>query len=98
MRIYTEEEPDLVHFAFNVNNINHILLSNMDRIMQALAAASKTVDYLKIVHSLHAYFLLVGDFNSKYLCLKQSEKNYDLYKSLKFSFVSVDYTLHQFHK
>ncbi|KAL1818519.1 hypothetical protein DCAR_0414728 [Daucus carota subsp. sativus] len=30
---------------------------------QALAAASKTVDCLKIVHSLHAYFLLVGDFD-----------------------------------
>ncbi|KAH6767407.1 acyl-CoA thioesterase II [Perilla frutescens var. hirtella] len=30
---------------------------------QALAAASKTVDCLKIVHSLHAYFLLLGDFN-----------------------------------
>ncbi|KAL4562702.1 hypothetical protein LXL04_026732 [Taraxacum kok-saghyz] len=29
--------------------------------IQALAAASKTVDSLKIVHSLHAYFLLVGD-------------------------------------
>ncbi|KAL6557195.1 Acyl-CoA hydrolase 2 [Orobanche minor] len=29
---------------------------------QALAAACKTVDCLKIVHSLHAYFLLVGDF------------------------------------
>ncbi|KAL8554289.1 hypothetical protein ACS0TY_002464 [Phlomoides rotata] len=29
---------------------------------QALAAASKTVDCLKIVHSLHAYFLLLGDF------------------------------------
>ncbi|XP_076918961.1 acyl-CoA hydrolase 2-like [Bidens hawaiensis] len=28
---------------------------------QALAAGSKTVDSLKIVHSLHAYFLLVGD-------------------------------------
>ncbi|XP_055817293.1 acyl-CoA hydrolase 2-like isoform X2 [Solanum dulcamara] len=28
---------------------------------QALAAASKTVDFLKIVHSLHAYFLLIGD-------------------------------------
>ena len=36
--------------------------------MQALAAASKTVDCLKIVHSLHAYFLLVGDFNSKCFC------------------------------
>ncbi|XP_052171329.1 acyl-CoA hydrolase 2-like [Diospyros lotus] len=30
---------------------------------QALAAASKTVDCLKLVHSLHAYFLIVGDFN-----------------------------------
>lgn len=30
---------------------------------QALAAASKTVDCLKIVHSMHAYFLLVGDFH-----------------------------------
>ncbi|KAL3517160.1 hypothetical protein ACH5RR_024062 [Cinchona calisaya] len=28
---------------------------------QALAAASKAVDCLKIVHSLHAYFLLLGD-------------------------------------
>ncbi|KAL7258947.1 hypothetical protein ACSBR1_004954 [Camellia fascicularis] len=28
---------------------------------QALAAASKTVDCLKVVHSLHCYFLLVGD-------------------------------------
>ncbi|KAJ4954808.1 hypothetical protein NE237_011591 [Protea cynaroides] len=28
---------------------------------QALAAASKTVDCLKLVHSLHSYFLLVGD-------------------------------------
>ncbi|XAR54067.1 Palmitoyl-CoA hydrolase [Bertholletia excelsa] len=30
---------------------------------QALAAASKTVDCLKIVHSMHAYFLLVGDLD-----------------------------------
>nr|XP_048333854.1 acyl-CoA hydrolase 2 isoform X3 [Ziziphus jujuba var. spinosa] len=30
---------------------------------QAVAAASKTVDYFKVVHSLHSYFLLVGDFN-----------------------------------
>ncbi|KAM0072338.1 putative palmitoyl-CoA hydrolase [Helianthus debilis subsp. tardiflorus] len=29
--------------------------------IDALAAASKTVDSLKTVHSLHAYFLLVGD-------------------------------------
>ncbi|KAL6323153.1 hypothetical protein AAG906_027430 [Vitis piasezkii] len=38
--------------------------SYLDRMlhMQALAA-SKTVDCLKVVHSLHAYFLLVGDFN-----------------------------------
>ncbi|KAF3681984.1 putative small nuclear ribonucleoprotein-associated proteins B and B'-like [Capsicum annuum] len=31
---------------------------------QALAAASKTVDFLKIVHSLHAYFLLAGNFDT----------------------------------
>ncbi|KAL3000912.1 hypothetical protein AAZX31_09G238600 [Glycine max] len=30
---------------------------------QALAAASKSVDCRKVVHSLHVYFLLVGDFN-----------------------------------
>ncbi|PIA49420.1 hypothetical protein AQUCO_01300319v1 [Aquilegia coerulea] len=30
---------------------------------QALAAASKTVDSLKFVHSLHSYFLLAGDLN-----------------------------------
>ncbi|XP_057496533.1 acyl-CoA hydrolase 2-like isoform X1 [Actinidia eriantha] len=30
---------------------------------QALAAASKTVDHLKVVHSLHAYFLLIGDLD-----------------------------------
>ncbi|KAF8413171.1 hypothetical protein HHK36_001147 [Tetracentron sinense] len=35
--------------------------------LQALAAASKTVDCLKLVHSLHSYFLLVGDLNSKYI-------------------------------
>ncbi|KAK9103628.1 hypothetical protein Sjap_020882 [Stephania japonica] len=28
---------------------------------QALAAASKTVDHLKLVHGLHSYFLLAGD-------------------------------------
>lgn len=38
--------------------------------VQALAAASKTVDCLKIVHSLHAYFLLIGDFNSKYIIIE----------------------------
>ncbi|CAN7138543.1 unnamed protein product [Brassica rapa subsp. narinosa] len=30
---------------------------------QALAAASKTVDFRKIVHSFHSYFLLVGDID-----------------------------------
>ena len=35
--------------------------------MQALAAASKTVDHLKVVHSLHAYFLLIGDLDRKYI-------------------------------
>lgn len=32
---------------------------------QGLAAASKTVEFMKLVHSLHAYFLLSGDTNSK---------------------------------
>jgi len=32
---------------------------------QALAAASKTVETMKIVHNFHCYFLLVGDINSK---------------------------------
>ncbi|XVF22554.1 hypothetical protein REPUB_Repub12eG0181700 [Reevesia pubescens] len=31
--------------------------------IEGLAAASKTVDSLKLVHSLHSYFLMVGDFN-----------------------------------
>ncbi|KAL0412021.1 UNVERIFIED_CONTAM: Acyl-CoA thioesterase 2 [Sesamum latifolium] len=31
--------------------------------VDALAAACKTVDCLKIVHSLHAHFLLIGDFD-----------------------------------
>lgn len=30
---------------------------------QALAAATKTVDCLKLAHSLHCYFLIAGDFN-----------------------------------
>jgi acyl-coenzyme A thioesterase 1/2/4 len=30
---------------------------------QALAAASKTVETMKIVHNFHCYFLLVGDIN-----------------------------------
>lgn len=36
-------------------------------IFQALAAACKTVDCLKTVHHLQAYFLLVGDTESKYI-------------------------------
>lgn len=43
--------------------------------MQALAAATKTVDCLKLVHSLHAHFLLVGDFNSKYMSLIYEDEN-----------------------
>ncbi|CAN7042067.1 unnamed protein product [Brassica rapa subsp. trilocularis] len=34
-------------------------------VAQGLAAASKTVEFMKLVHSLHAYFLLSGDINSK---------------------------------
>lgn len=33
--------------------------------IQALAAASKTVHFLKILHSFHAHFLLPGDVNGK---------------------------------
>lgn len=36
----------------------------LTKISQALAAASKTVDFRKIVHSFHSYFLLVGDVDS----------------------------------
>jgi len=36
---------------------------------QALAAASKTVETMKIVHNFHSYFLLVGDINSKGIVL-----------------------------
>ncbi|XP_041028134.1 acyl-CoA thioesterase 2-like isoform X6 [Juglans microcarpa x Juglans regia] len=34
---------------------------------QALAAASKTVDFLKVVHGLHAYFLIGGDFDEPFI-------------------------------
>ncbi|XP_048612224.1 acyl-CoA hydrolase 2-like isoform X2 [Brassica napus] len=34
-------------------------------VAQGLAAASKTVEFMKLVHSLHAYFLLSGDISSK---------------------------------
>ncbi|KAK3009580.1 hypothetical protein RJ639_014268 [Escallonia herrerae] len=44
-----------------VNLFRGITLPNAPKFGKALAAASKTVDCLKIVHSLHAYFLLVGD-------------------------------------
>ncbi|KAK2991441.1 hypothetical protein RJ640_028524, partial [Escallonia rubra] len=44
-----------------VNLFRGITLPNAPKFGKALAAASKTVDSLKIVHSLHAYFLLVGD-------------------------------------
>lgn len=59
--------------------------------MQALAAASKTVDCLKIVHSLHAYFLLVGDFNSKYLFTRYMN-NYGSVRELQlfFFFIPLD--------
>ncbi|KAB1207466.1 Acyl-coenzyme A thioesterase 8 [Morella rubra] len=46
-----------------VNIFQGITLPDAPKFGKALAAASKTVDCLKIVHSLHAYFLLVGDFD-----------------------------------
>ena len=42
------------------NGLHYVLI-----FVQALAAASKTVDCLKLVHSLHAIFLIAGDNNSK---------------------------------
>ncbi|RYR15285.1 hypothetical protein Ahy_B04g072009 [Arachis hypogaea] len=44
---------------------------------QALAAASKSVDCLKVVHSLHAYFLLVGDFNIISLTSQKEEIGFE---------------------
>lgn len=43
--------------------------------LQALAAASKTVDCLKLVHSIHAYFLLVGDLDSECLSFVIGHEN-----------------------
>ena len=39
--------------AFNIHVVFKMICA-----VQALASASKTVDCLKVVHSLHAYFLL----------------------------------------
>ena len=46
-----------------------LLVFKMMCAVQAVAAASKTVDCLKVVHSLHAYFLLTGDVDSKYISM-----------------------------
>ncbi|KAG8477424.1 hypothetical protein CXB51_030985 [Gossypium anomalum] len=46
-----------------LNIFQGITLPDAPKFGKALAAASKTVDSLKIVHSLHSYFLMVGDFN-----------------------------------
>ncbi|KAK7836220.1 acyl-coenzyme a thioesterase 8 [Quercus suber] len=46
-----------------VNIFRGITLPDAPKFGKALAAASKTVDFLKVVHSLHAYFLLAGDFD-----------------------------------
>ncbi|TVU14921.1 hypothetical protein EJB05_38418 [Eragrostis curvula] len=43
--------------------LSHPLLLSAILIVTALAAASKTVDCLKMVHSLHAIFLIAGDNN-----------------------------------
>ncbi|KAG4923971.1 hypothetical protein JHK87_049511 [Glycine soja] len=49
----------------SVQKISELVILKHYDTRDALAAASKSVDCLKVVHSLHAYFLLVGDFNSK---------------------------------
>lgn len=58
----------LVYFvwicSFFYVSIQAISKSHLTKILQALAAASKTVDFRKIVHSFHSYFLLVGDIDS----------------------------------
>lgn len=56
----------MCHFQAVVTINSKSLFTN---ILQALAAASKTVDFLKIVHSLHSYFLLVGDLDSMNIIL-----------------------------
>ncbi|TXG62839.1 hypothetical protein EZV62_009833 [Acer yangbiense] len=63
---------------------------------QALAAASKTVDYLKVVHSLHSYFLLVGDFNSKYIFLELGDfKSWYYSHELENNLVPIIYEVHR---
>jgi len=61
----TDSEYNLESIMAGAFNI--LIVFKMMCAVQALAAASKTVDFLKVVHSLHAYFLLVGDFDSKYI-------------------------------
>ncbi|PKA48250.1 palmitoyl-CoA hydrolase [Apostasia shenzhenica] len=46
----------------NAPSFGHVFGGQL--IGQALAAASKTVDCLKLVHSLHVYFLLTGDISA----------------------------------
>lgn len=65
---------DRVYFIFILNNAVHVGCSFYTQTtykvisdMQALAAASKSVDFLKLAHSLHAYFLRIGDLNSKHV-------------------------------
>ncbi|KAI9180668.1 hypothetical protein LWI28_007046 [Acer negundo] len=63
---------------------------------QALAAASKTVDCLKVVHSLHSYFLLVGDFNSKYIFLELGDfKSWYYSHELENNLVPIIYEVHR---
>lgn len=65
---------------------------------QALAAASKTVETMKIVHNLHSYFLLVGEINSKgidLMCFCKQAIAFPLYlKTMPaiFLWISLDLT------
>ncbi|KAL4562701.1 hypothetical protein LXL04_026731 [Taraxacum kok-saghyz] len=47
----------------DVNTFRGITLKGAPKSNKALAAASKTVHFLKILHSFHAHFLLPGDIN-----------------------------------
>ncbi|GJN02098.1 hypothetical protein PR202_ga19418 [Eleusine coracana subsp. coracana] len=49
------------YFGYGTNSSVHQV--NVVALSKALAAASKTVDCLKLVHSLHAIFLVAGDNN-----------------------------------
>lgn len=73
-----DERPFMNNF-YNTQKFIKTLFSfpflNVCSSLQAMAAASKTVDCLKLVHSIHAYFLLVGDVDSECLSFVIGHEN-----------------------